>query len=231
MGGIRRWTDSSLVGTRTNSVKEKNKSIGIFGGTFDPVHNGHLRVALEAIEQIKLTEVRFVPNSRPSHRAPPVATPTERLQMLRSVIRPPFCVDDIELRRGGVSYMVETLEVLRERYASFSLCLILGRDAFEKLPTWHRAEDVLKLANVVVASREHISHELLPEDLDDFIGNRYSDDTLDLRKNESGKVFLMNIPLLPISSHDLRNRVGRGKSVEHLVPEVLVTSIARVYRK
>ena len=212
-------------------MKEKNNLIGIFGGTFDPVHNGHLRVALEAIEQIRLTEVRFVPNNYPSHRGPPVATVAERLQMLRSVVRPPFFVDDIELKRGGVSYMVETLEALQENHPNSSLCLLLGSDAFEKLPTWHRADAVLKLAHVVVASRGGLRPKQRDTSLSNFIGGRYCNDILDLTKSASGKVFLMDIPLLPISSSDLRDRVERGNSVTHLVPERLLASIARIYEK
>ena len=212
-------------------MTENNELIGIFGGTFDPVHNGHLRVALEAVEQIRLREVRFVPNNQPSHRAPPVATVTERLRMLRLVIEPPLYIDDTEVKRGGVSYMVETLELLREQHPSASLCLILGTDAFKNLPTWYRAETVLKLAHVIVASRGGIDLRQRGEVVEDFIGDRYCKDVMELRKSDSGRVFLMDIPILPISSSDLRDRLGRGLSIRHLVPESLESSITKIYEK
>ena len=212
-------------------MTQKNDLIGIFGGTFDPVHNGHLRVALEAIEQVRLREVRFVPNHRPSHRAAPVATVTERLRMLHLAIKPPLCIDDSEVKRGGVSYMVETLELLREKHPSTALCLILGRDAFENLSTWYRADAVLKLAHVIVASRGGLGLRQREDVVEGFVGGRYCKDAMDLRKTASGRVFLMDIPLLPISSSDLRDRLGRGLSVRHLVPESIETFITKIYAK
>jgi nicotinate-nucleotide adenylyltransferase len=129
--------------------------IGIFGGTFDPIHHGHLRTALELLQRLSLAQVLFVPSARQPLRDPSVAPVSTRLAMVRAAVReePRLAVDTRELERPGPSYTVDTLESLRGDHAHRSLCLLLGMDAFLSLPRWHRWEELTGLANVVVAHR------------------------------------------------------------------------------
>ena len=131
------------------------RPIGIFGGTFDPIHNGHLLPVDEVRRSLDLDSVRFILAARPGHRASPVADVDHRWRMLTLAIGdfPHFVADDRELRRGGISYTVPTLESLRQEVGSRSLCLILGLDAFLDLPTWHRWREVTCLAHVAVMQR------------------------------------------------------------------------------
>ena len=114
--------------------------IGLFGGTFDPIHYGHLRTAFELWQALGLAEVRFMPTGSPPHRDQTHATAEHRLAMVRAAVagQPAFVVDDREVRRSGVSYSVDTLTELRAEYPDRSLCLLLGMDAFLGLPNWHR---------------------------------------------------------------------------------------------
>ena len=114
--------------------------IGLFGGTFDPIHYGHLRTAFELWQELRLTEVRFMPTGSPPHREQPYASPEMRLSMVKAAVasQPAFVVDDREVRRTGVSYSVDTLTEVRKEFPDRSLCLLLGMDAFLGLPNWHR---------------------------------------------------------------------------------------------
>ncbi|MDP2325634.1 MAG: nicotinate (nicotinamide) nucleotide adenylyltransferase, partial [Gammaproteobacteria bacterium] len=133
----------------------RQQPIGIFGGTFDPVHTGHLRTAHEFLAGLGLAEVRFIPSRLPPHRPPTVAPEALRLRMLEAALDglPDFRVDDRELRRPGPSYMVDTLTSLRAEVGSQPLCLLLGLDAYLGIPAWHRFRELPELAHIVVARR------------------------------------------------------------------------------
>src|SRR6185369_8670972 len=124
--------------------------IGIFGGTFDPIHYGHLRTAFELIQALRLSEVRFMPAGDPPHRDATIASPELRLQMVKAAIgqQPGFNVDDREMRRAGPSYSVDTLAELRAELPDRSLCLIVGMDAFLGLPTWHQWQNILTFSHL-----------------------------------------------------------------------------------
>src|SRR5210317_2209069 len=123
--------------------------IGVFGGTFDPIHFGHLRSALEICESLDLKEIRFIPCRIPPHRGEPVADPMQRMAMVRAALagQPDMILDDREIKREGPSYMVDTLESLRSEFTTEPLCLVLGMDAFLGLSSWHRWKDLLTLAH------------------------------------------------------------------------------------
>ena len=129
--------------------------IGIFGGTFDPVHFGHLRPALDVKQALGLREMRLIPCFSPPHRQQPVANPGQRLTMLRAAVgeEPELLVDNREMKREGVSYMVDTLSSLREEFGDEPLCLVLGSDAFLQLDGWHRWREIIELAHIVVTHR------------------------------------------------------------------------------
>jgi nicotinate-nucleotide adenylyltransferase len=131
------------------------KLIGILGGTFDPVHYGHLKPAQEIFQRLRLDELRIVPCYRPVHRDPPIASPEQRLHMLQLALRefPRFTLDERELRRGGDSYTVDTLDELRQEFPQAVLCLLLGLDALEGFKEWRRWRQILKLAHLLICAR------------------------------------------------------------------------------
>ena len=200
------------------AVRAAGRPIGLMGGTFDPLHNGHLRVAIEACESLSLDHVRLIPLHAPNHRAGPYASPAMRLAMLRVAIRPPLVLDSCEIERGGVSYSVDTLLAMRARWPTRSLCLLLGRDAYHGLPRWHRANEVLGLAHIVVASRPASDAAHDPA-LDELVGNAQAAGLDDLHDMCAGRVFFLDIPLLPIASSELRARCAAERMIRHLVPE------------
>ncbi len=145
--------------------------IGIFGGTFDPVHFGHLRPALEVQQALGLDEVRFIPAGQPPHRDMPHATAPQRLSMLQTAIedQPGFAADEREIQREGPSYMVDTLALLREELGQIPLCLILGYDAFLGLPAWHQWHRLIELAHLVITHRPGWNHADLDETLQTLV--------------------------------------------------------------
>ncbi|MBK8958016.1 MAG: nicotinate-nucleotide adenylyltransferase [Proteobacteria bacterium] len=194
------------------------RPIGLMGGTFDPVHNGHLRLAIEACEALALDHVRLIPLCLPYHRDAPVASPPMRAAMLEAAARPPLVVDRCEIERGGVSYTVDTLAHMRARWPERSLVLLIGLDAYHGLPRWHRADEVLSLAHIVVASRPDIGTTHDPA-LDELVANAQAAHVDALHDTCAGRVFFLDIPLLPIASSELRARRAAGRSIRHLVPE------------
>ncbi len=129
--------------------------IGVFGGTFDPIHYGHLRSAYELLQDLRLAEVRFVPSAAPPHRGGTFAPADLRYRMVEEAVagQDGFAVDDCEFRRDGPSYTVDTLTAIREERNDASICLIVGTDAYLGLTTWHRWDELLDLAHIVVAHR------------------------------------------------------------------------------
>jgi nicotinate-nucleotide adenylyltransferase len=199
-------------------VRAAGRPVGLMGGTFDPVHNGHLRVAIEACEALALDHVRLIPLNEPYHRAGPLASPALRAAMLQAAARPPLVVDNCEIERGGVSYSIDTLEVMRARWPDRSLCMLIGRDAFHGLPRWRRANELLSLAHIVVAARPDIGTAHDPA-LDELVTNAQAARVDDLHDMRAGRVFILDIPLLPIASSELRARRAAGRVIRHLVPE------------
>jgi nicotinate-nucleotide adenylyltransferase len=130
-------------------------AIGLLGGTFNPIHNGHLRLALEIYERLSLTEVRLIPSAQPPHRTIPSVSSELRLEMVQAAIAgvTGLTADDRELQRDGPSYMIDTLISLRAEYPDNPLCLILGSDAFMNLNSWHQSAQIINLAHIIVVRR------------------------------------------------------------------------------
>ncbi len=133
--------------------------IGILGGTFDPIHFGHLRTALDVMQAVGLEQVRFIPLHRAVHRGQPETAVSLRLQMVQAAIagQPGFVADDRELRRAGDSYTIDTLTSLRRDYPQSPLCLLLGMDAFNGFADWRQPEAILRLAHLIVMHRPGIT--------------------------------------------------------------------------
>jgi nicotinate-nucleotide adenylyltransferase len=196
--------------------------IGVFGGTFDPIHLGHLRPALEILEGVGLEEVRFIPCRVPPHRGEPHASPEQRWAMLHAAVwdQPGFCPDDRELRRDGPSYMVDTLASLRTERGETPLCLILGVDALLGLPTWHRWRELVELAHLIVMTRPGWVFQEQGE-LGDFVAKRQIGHPADLRTRPAGRIVFQAVTPLDISATAIRGLIAKGRSPRYLLPDAV----------
>ena len=185
------------------------KPIGVFGGTFDPIHYGHLRTAFEMLQALRFEQVRFVPCGDPPHRGTTFADAAVRFEMVRLAIesQPGFVIDDREIRRSGPSYTIETLESLRTEFPERSLGLIVGMDAFLGLPGWHRWTEILDHAHVIVAHRPGWRAPD-SEPLGNLIAKRGTDRAEDLHEAVSGRVYVHAVTQLEISSTEIRELVA-----------------------
>jgi len=192
--------------------------IGVFGGTFDPIHIAHLRVAEEAAEALTLDRVLFIPSGRPPHRSQPVAKPEQRLAMVRLAVadNPRFVVSDLEIKRRGTSYTVDTLAELAAQKPRDEFYLLLGMDQMLQLSTWHEPVRLLELCRLVAFTRPGASETPGPI----YLGPE--------RRALSRRQFsLVRVSALEISATDIRRRAGRGHSLRYLVPD----SVAEYIRK
>lgn len=202
------------------------RRVGILGGTFDPVHIGHLRGALEVAELFALDEVRLVPSARPPHRERPQVSADDRLAMVRCAVEgvPPLTVDDRELHRERPSYTIDTLESLRsELAADDQLFLVLGWDAFCGLPSWHRWEELLLHCHLLVLQRPDADVEA-PDALRNLLAARSVSDPQALCGTGGQIAFVWQTPL-EISATQLRERLAQGRSIRFLVPDAVLAYI------
>jgi nicotinate-nucleotide adenylyltransferase len=184
-------------------------SLGIFGGTFDPVHHGHLILAERACEELRLDTLLFIPAYIPPHKSAGrrIASPERRIEMLRLAIasNPRFRIEDHEIDREGISYTVETLRYLQGEHPDAALTLLIGADNARDFGTWHRPEEIVRMASVAVWERpgSELPREILP-----------------------GIPFeRIDAPLIEISSTEIRERVASGRSIRYLTPEPVVEYI------
>jgi nicotinate-nucleotide adenylyltransferase len=198
------------------------QAIGVFGGTFDPIHCGHLRTAFELWQELRLAEVRFLPTGSPPHRAQLYASAERRLEMVRAAVadQPNFVVDDREIRRSGVSYSVDTLTELRREYPQRSLCLLLGMDAFLGLPNWHRWRELLSLAHIVVAHRPGWRAPTTGP-LGEVMVDHGTGTVSALHESPAGRVYVHAVTQLEISSTELRSLILAGRDPRYLVPDAV----------
>jgi nicotinate-nucleotide adenylyltransferase len=201
--------------------------IGIFGGTFDPVHNGHLRPVLEVLEELELAQVRLIPVHVPAHRPLPAAGGDHRLDLLRLAVDgiPGFEVDTRELDRGGPSYMVDTLRSLRREFPRTPLCLILGMDSFLGLPSWRHWHELIELAHLVVMDRPG-SEPPLEGELAQWLIPRRTDSPERLRSELAGRVYFHAVTRLDISATRIRALLAAGRAPHFLLPPVVWRFIA-----
>lgn len=211
----------------TTPTASSTAPIGIFGGTFDPVHFGHLRMAYEVLEDLALAEVRLIPCHIPPHRARPQLGSDRRLELLRLAVAdvPGLLVDDRELRRDGPSYTVDTLEQLRGEFSGRSLCLILGMDSFLGLPSWHRWQELAELANLIVLDRPG---SVLPKqgELAEWLAPRRIDAPTRLGTTSAGTVYFHPVTQLDISATQIRRLLASGRPPRFLMPDAVWRQIA-----
>ena len=187
--------------------------VGLLGGSFDPVHYGHLRFADDVRRALGLSEVRLVPAADPPHRAGPAASAADRLDMLQIAVAefPGLIVDDRELRREGKSYTVLTLTELRREFPRAPLLLLLGADAFRGLPSWHRWRELLDLAHLVVVERPGVDLEAdLPPALATIWRDRLVADPGILLSQPAGSIFVQEIAPQDVSATTIRHLLAKG---------------------
>jgi nicotinate-nucleotide adenylyltransferase len=194
--------------------------MGIFGGTFDPIHYGHLRTAFEMLQALRFDEVCFMPCGSPPHRESPVANAELRLQMVRVATagQRGFVVDDRELLREGPSYSVDTLTALRDEFPQRPLALFIGMDAFLGLPKWYQWREILPLAHIVIAHRPGWrAPDVGP--LGELLANRGTHRIDDMHQAKSGHIYIHDVTQLEISSSEIRELVAAGRDPRFLMPD------------
>ena len=215
-------------GAQGTAALQAPRRIGVLGGTFDPVHHGHLRMALEAAELLRLDELRLVPVNTPALRTQPCAGPEQRLDMLRLATAgvPGLAVDDRELRRGGVSYSIDSLREIRlEAGDQPRLCMIVGEDAFTALERWKEWQRLLDYAHIAVLTRPGDTAPPGPALAAWTAAHLEADAELALRETSRGGVLRLALTQLAISSTQVRTLLGSGRSPRFLLPESVLDYI------
>lgn len=197
--------------------------VGILGGAFNPVHNGHLRSAVEIRDHLGMREMRLMPAASPPHRPVPDCSASDRARLVELAVEsePGLVCDTRELRRGGPSYTVDSLEELRSELGeTTSLCLVMGADAVARLDGWHRWRDIGRLAHIVVIARpgwEPPGRGVVADHL-----RRHSTDAAEsLRREPCGYVLLERMTPLAISSTHIRRLIAAGRSPRYLLPDAV----------
>lgn len=214
------------------------KAIGILGGTFNPIHFGHLRMAQELADALNFDEVRFIPAASPPHKDTPTISAEHRAAMVRLAItgNPAFSIDERELHRAGASYTLDTLLSLRtELGAQTSMTLFMGSDAFTKFDTWHRWKEIIQLCHIALVQRpqQQADASKLPKTLETFLHNHYTENGDDLHSSPAGFVTMRQITALDISSTAIRHGFQQHHSTRYLMPDSVIDYIKthRLYNK
>lgn len=208
-----------------------SKPVGILGGTFDPIHYGHLRLAEEMLELANLRQIRFIPTGIPPHRDAPQVSAQYRSAMVRLAIadQPAFVLDDREVRRDTPCYTVNTLRELRaELGAAQPLCLLMGGDAFLQLHTWHEWEQLFELAHIVVGYRPGFTLEERIHSATEALQRHYHARLCTaaiLSQQPCGGIAELAIPKLEISATDIRRRVAENRTIRYLLPNAVADYI------
>ncbi|BBI34784.1 nicotinate-nucleotide adenylyltransferase [Cohnella abietis] len=188
------------------------RKVGLLGGTFDPVHNGHLLAAQAACEAAKLDEVWFIPTLSPPHKPQPGESSDNRRQMLEEAIatNPAFRVEDIELQREGTSYTIDTVTALQEQYPDIMFYWIVGSDMVKDLPNWRKINELAERLSFIGLERP----------------DQPADDTM-LPVFIRRRLLRASMPPMGISSTDIRRRVKEGRSIRYMLPETVIDFIVR----
>jgi len=203
--------------------------IGVYGGTFDPIHFGHLRPAMEILQAFGLSQIRFIPCGVPPHRDAPYATPEQRVAMLECAIEgvPEFVCDPREIQRGGPSYMIDTLRSLQATVGDEACCLILGMDAFAAFHTWHQWRDILGYCNLLVMQRPEFEAEkvISAAQLIELVQQVRVMDVMKFIQEAPGKLMFYPVTQLDISSSRIRELIAQRRSLRYLMPDRVIALI------
>jgi nicotinate-nucleotide adenylyltransferase len=204
--------------------------VGLLGGTFNPIHFGHLRMAQELADSLKLSEVRFIPSANPPHKTAPAVSAEHRAAMVQLAIadNPLFTLDARELKRTGASYTIDTLVSLRDELGTdVALCLIMGSDAFINLNTWHRWRELLNYCHIILVQRPSAEKQTtLADELAVFLQDNYTENIDDLSEKSAGYIHMQAITPLDISATKIRDGLKAGRSPRYLTPYNVIEYIA-----
>lgn len=207
--------------------------IGIYGGSFDPIHNGHLRAALETTERLELQQLYFVPCYQHALAKDLAASPEQRLAMLELAIahNSRFAIDRQEIERQTVSYSIDTVKKYQQQFPDQKLALIIGMDAFQKLHQWAQWQHLLEYTNIIVIQRPGYKFELEPE-LARYVADHQTVDRQQLLTAEQHFFYQLEMPLYEISSSYIRQQIQAQQSIEYLLPYVVLQYIEKhdIYR-
>ena len=201
------------------------RMIGLLGGTFNPIHFGHLRMAQELAESLHLEEVRFIPSATPPLKSLPKVSAEHRAHMVKLAItdNPLFRLDTRELSRTGASYTIDTLSSLRQELGpDTSLILFMGTDAFRQLERWHRWGALLDYCHIALVQRPHSTNDALSPELQHYLSEHYTEHGNDLQQHASGFITMRQITALDISSTAIRARIEQGTSLRYLMPDSVI---------
>lgn len=193
----------------------------LFGGTFDPIHYGHLRPVEALAAEVGLSRVTLLPNHVPPHRPQPEANAQQRLKMVELAIadNPLFAVDDRELHRTTPSYTIETLEAIRkERGAQLPLAFIIGQDSLLSLHKWHRWQSLLDTCHLLVLARPGYNDRMDTQELQQWLEQHQVTDATQLSLKPQGYIYLADTPQLEISATEIRQRSHQGLNCDDLLP-------------
>ncbi|MBV9576184.1 MAG: nicotinate-nucleotide adenylyltransferase [Gammaproteobacteria bacterium] len=212
---------------------QTHKAIGILGGTFDPIHLAHLRMALELYESLNLAKVHMMPCFQPMHRKQPIASPEHRLAMVKCAVaaEPALSADDTEIKRKGATYTIDTLMTLREKMPDIPLCLLMGIDAFLNFSSWHRWKDILTQAHLIVAHRPRYQLPLTGV-MADLLKKHLQTEINFIHENLAGGILLKPITALEISATDIRKQIAMGANPRYLLPDSVYDYVKehRIYK-
>jgi len=208
------------------------KTIGILGGTFNPIHYGHLRMAQELAEGLGIDSIRFIPAANPPHKSTHNISASHRATMVDLAIanNKLFHLDDQELKRTGHSYTIDTLQNLRNELGhEVSIILLMGSDAFTQFDTWHRWQEIITLCHIAMvqrpqASKIEPSRKLSPI-LENFLHNHYTETSDDLHTSPAGHITMRQITALDISSTAIRDAFQHSNSARYLMPDSVIDYI------
>lgn len=218
-------------------MKNEYALIGLYGGTFDPIHYGHLRIAEELVENLQLDELRFLPAGQPRLRNQPIASRHQRCIMLNKALKnnTKFRLDTREMKEVGESYSVETLKKLNQEASKrrVAFCFIVGADAFIKLPNWHCWRDLFELCHLIVVNRPGFdlinNRANLPHELTMECQDRWVEQVDLLKESASGYVYCASTTPFAISATFIRHAILNGKSVRYLLPDSVLNYIYRYH--
>lgn len=201
-------------------------AIGILGGTFDPIHYGHLRPCLDLLQQLKLDHIRLLPNHIPPHRATPGSSAHHRLAMAKLAIEQchELHIDERELHRSTPSYTIDTLIELASEFPDTAICFLIGMDSLNSLHTWHRWQELLSYCHLVVSYRPNYQLNLAPEVQTVFDQVQTTDPDL-IHQNSHGHILLWPSTQLEISATRIRQLIKTQQNPSYLLPNNVITYI------
>lgn len=197
-----------------------NTLLGILGGTFDPIHQGHLHIAAQLLEKLALPEIQFIPAAEPPHRTPPIASAEDRFMMVKLATqdKPAFSVNDLELKRAGPSRTVDTISALKITHPRKTLCCIIGADAFAHFETWHAPLTILKHCHLIVVNRPGIP-------VSNSLKAHHTTNPKALSWHTAGKILIQTIPPFPISATNIRKQIMENHLDRHVLPHAVADYI------